>query len=44
MLTPEEAAAVINADGKYRDVLFPYMNGRDLVEDNAPTRWIIDLG
>src|SRR5581483_9099915 len=26
------------------DVLYPYLIGRDLVERNGPSRWIIDLG
>ncbi len=42
-LTPEEAADMIRADARNREVIFPYMIGRDLVEDYGPTRWIIDF-
>jgi hypothetical protein len=42
-LTPDEAAEMIKADPRNREVLFPYMIGRDLVEDYGPTRWIIDF-
>jgi hypothetical protein len=42
-LQPEEARAMIKADSKNREVLFPYMIGRDLIEYGGPTRWIIDF-
>lgn len=42
-LTPEEATQMLRADKNHRDVLFPYMIGRDLVENGEPTRWIIDF-
>ncbi len=42
-LTPDEAAEMIKADPRNREVIFPYMIGRDLVEDYGPTRWIIDF-
>jgi hypothetical protein len=42
-LQPEEARAMIEADPKNREVLFPYMIGRDLIEHGGPTRWIIDF-
>ena len=35
---------MIEADPINREVLFPYMIGRDLVEDGRPSRWIIDFG
>ena len=44
LLTPDEAAAMIHAEPKSREVLFPYMIGRDLVEEGGPTRWSIDFG
>ena len=34
---------MLKADPRNRDVLFPYMIGRDLVEAGCPTRWIIDF-
>jgi hypothetical protein len=43
-LSPAEAAALLSKHPNYREVLFPYMTGRDLVESNGPTRWIIDFG
>ena len=42
-LTPDEAANWIRKDARYRDVLFPYMIGRDLVDVGAPSRWVIDF-
>jgi hypothetical protein len=42
-LQPEEARVMIEADSKNREVLFPYMIGRDLIEHGGPTRWIIDF-
>ena len=42
-LTPDEAVEMIKADPRNREVVWPYMIGRDLVEDYGPTRWIIDF-
>jgi hypothetical protein len=44
LLTPDEAGEMIRAEPKSREVLFPYMIGRDLVDEGSPTRWIIDFG
>jgi SAM-dependent methyltransferase len=44
LLEPQEAAELIRKEPKLREVLFPYMIGRDLVEDGQPSRWIIDFG
>lgn len=44
LLTPDETAEMIRLEPKSREVLFPYMIGRDLVEEGAPTRWSIDFG
>jgi len=43
-LNREEADEITRRSPKHEDILFPYMNGRDLVEDLAPTRWVIDFG
>jgi SAM-dependent methyltransferase len=43
-LEPQEAAELIRKEPNLREVLFPYMIGRDLVEDGRPSRWIIDFG
>ncbi len=43
LLTPEQAREMIVADRRNKDVLYPYMIGRDLVEAGGPTRWIIDF-
>ena len=43
-LTPEEATHLLKEHPDHRDILFPYMIGRDLVEAGRPTRWIIDFG
>jgi len=42
-LSPEEAAQMLRANPNLREVLFPYMIGRDLLENYGPTRWIIDF-
>jgi tRNA G10 N-methylase Trm11 len=42
-LTEEQAVGMIKAEPKCREVIFPYMIGRDLVEDSAPSRWVIDF-
>jgi SAM-dependent methyltransferase len=42
-LSPADAKKLIDADPKNRDVIFPYMIGRDLIEHGGPTRWIIDF-
>ncbi len=42
-LTPNQAFEMIKADAKNKDVLFPYMIGRDLLTEYGPSRWIIDF-
>jgi len=44
MMEPQEAQQWLNAEPSLRDVLFPYMIGRDLLELGAASRWIIDFG
>jgi hypothetical protein len=46
VLPTEEAHALIEADHRNRDVLFPYLNGRDLNSrsDQSPSRWVINFG
>ena len=43
MIEPEEAKELIRKNPKLKEVLFPYMIGRDLVDDGVPSRWIIDF-
>jgi hypothetical protein len=43
-LEHEEAGQMLKEAPELRDVIFPYMIGRDLVEESGPTRWIIDFG
>jgi hypothetical protein len=44
ILTPEEAAALIKADDRNREVVYPYLIGRDLLTgDGRPTEWVIDF-
>ena len=38
-LTPLEAGLLLRQDPDHREILFPYMIGRDLVELGQPTRW-----
>ena len=43
MLSPSEAGLWLRENKGYKDVLFPYMIGRDLVDSGTPSRWIIDF-
>ena len=42
-LEPAQAAEMIRHDARNCEVIFPYMIGRDFVEEYEPTRWIIDF-
>jgi hypothetical protein len=44
LLEPPQAAELLRKSPKLREVLFPYMIGRDLLEDAKPSRWAIDFG
>ena len=45
VLTSEEAEILIAEDPKNADVLFPFLNGRDLNQDpkQRPSRWVINF-
>lgn len=45
LLTWEAARTLISSDPRYRDVLFPYLSGQDLMDqvDRGPTRWVINF-
>ena len=45
VLTPDEANALITANPRYSDVLFPYLNGEDLNSraDQSASRWVINF-
>nr|BBH86298.1 hypothetical protein KTC_10490 [Thermosporothrix sp. COM3] len=45
VLEPEEAQALIARDARNKDVLFPYLNGKDLNSqpDQSPGRWVINF-
>ena len=45
VLTPEEAAALIQKDRRNAEVLFPYLGGDDLNSrpDQSPSRWVINF-
>jgi hypothetical protein len=45
LLEPNEALQIIEKDSKYKDVLFPYLNGEDLNShpDQSPSRWVINF-
>ncbi|MBB6172997.1 hypothetical protein HNR23_003057 [Nocardiopsis mwathae] len=45
ILEPEEAQELIERDSRNREVLFPYLNGKDLNSrpDCSPSRWVIDF-
>ncbi|MEZ7892971.1 MAG: hypothetical protein QMC67_14610 [Candidatus Wallbacteria bacterium] len=44
-MSEEEAARFINKDSKNKDVLYPYLNGKDLNSSPAqsPSRWVINF-
>lgn len=44
-MSPEEAQALIDANPRNADVLFPYLNGQDLNSspDQSPSRWVINF-
>ncbi|MBI5485738.1 MAG: restriction endonuclease [Deltaproteobacteria bacterium] len=44
-MAPEEAEALVAKDQRNADVLFPYLNGKDLntSPDQSPTRWVINF-
>lgn len=46
ILEPEEAEALIEQNPRNRDVLFPYLIGKDLNTrpDCSPSRWVINFG
>jgi SAM-dependent methyltransferase len=44
LLTLDEASDLLNSHPDYREILFPYMIGRDLSALGHPSRWIIDFG
>ena len=45
VLEPEEAQALIERNPRNKEVLFPYLNGKDLNSnpDQSPSRWVINL-
>jgi hypothetical protein len=45
LLTPDDARAMIKRSARNREVLFPFLNGADLVgrDDGGPSRWVIDF-
>lgn len=45
VLDPVEATALLEADPKNREVIFPYLNGEDLNSrpDQSPSRWVINF-
>jgi len=44
LMEPDEAARFLRKHPDCRKVVVPYLTGEDLVEEYAPTRWIIDFG
>ncbi|HEY7313470.1 MAG TPA: DNA methyltransferase [Gemmataceae bacterium] len=42
-LAPTQAERMLRQNPQLREVVFPYMIGRDLVENNGPSRWVIDF-
>ena len=44
LLMPAEASELLRKHPAYREIIFPYMIGRDLSAVGHPSRWIIDFG
>jgi len=44
LLTPTEAEQLIRRNPDLREVIFPYLNGEDLIKFSRPSRWVIDFG
>jgi N-6 DNA Methylase len=44
VLSPDERAKLVAADGKNQTVIHPYMVGDDILGPGMATRWIIDFG
>lgn len=44
LLSPDEAIYLLRQHPDLRQVIFPYMIGRDLTRLGRPARWIIDFG
>jgi hypothetical protein len=44
LLSFKEAVNFLSLNKKNKEIIFPYMIGRDLVELSHPSRWIIDFG
>ena len=46
MLSPEDAAGLININPRNADVIFPYLIANDLIgrRDSKPSRYVIDFG
>jgi SAM-dependent methyltransferase len=44
ILSPKEAAAMIESDARNVEVLFPFLIGRDMLTgDGSPSEWVIDF-
>ena len=44
ILSPEEAAEMIQADARNREVIYPFLIGRDMLTgDGSPSEWVIDF-
>ena len=43
MLTPEEAGRMIEEDAANRQVVHPYLIGREMITHVTPLRWVIDF-
>jgi len=43
VLTPEEAVRLIEVDKSNREVVHPYLIGREMITHVAPLRWVIDF-
>ncbi len=43
LLNESEAREWIKGDPALKEIVFPYLIGRDLVENGGPSRWIIDF-
>ncbi|MDX2176346.1 MAG: DNA methyltransferase [Candidatus Sumerlaeia bacterium] len=43
VLSREEMSAIVSKDSASREVIYPYLNGRELLEHGRPERYLIDF-
>jgi hypothetical protein len=44
LLTAEQRAKIVSTDPKSKEVIFPYLNGEEMLTGGAPDRFVLDFG